>query len=197
MDYNKIAEFIISERKRKKLTQAKLAENIFISEKTISKWENGKGLPDADSLVKLSQIFDCTINEILNGERFQTEEYISKAENKLIEIQKEKEESIKRLLWSEVVIGCVSLVFFLTLLFVSIYLFDAFGLIVISNIIGIFGFVQLIACVLFCLYIEQKAGYYMCSKCNHKYEPLFWQVCLARHIGRSRYMKCPKCHKKS
>ena len=69
MNYNKIGEFIISERKAKKLTQAKLAEKLFVSEKTVSKWETGKGVPDTSSLPKLCEIFNCTLNELLNGER--------------------------------------------------------------------------------------------------------------------------------
>ena len=63
MDYNKIGDFIAEKRKEKKLTQAKLAEKIFVSEKTISKWENGKGLPDTASLPKLCEILDITLNE--------------------------------------------------------------------------------------------------------------------------------------
>ena len=69
MDYNKIGNFIATERKAKKLTQAKLAEKIFVSEKTVSKWENGKGIPDTNSLPKLCEIFNISLNELLSGER--------------------------------------------------------------------------------------------------------------------------------
>ena len=69
MDYNKIGKFIAAERKAQKLTQAKLAEKLFISEKTISKWENGNGIPDTNSLPKLCKIFNVSLNELLNGER--------------------------------------------------------------------------------------------------------------------------------
>ena len=53
MDYNKIGNFISTERKAKNLTQAKLAEKLFVSEKTVSKWENGNGIPDTNLLPKL------------------------------------------------------------------------------------------------------------------------------------------------
>ena len=69
MDYNKIGEFIAKERKSKKMTQAKLAEKLFVSEKTISKWEQGKGVPDTENLPKLCEIFGVTLNELLAGER--------------------------------------------------------------------------------------------------------------------------------
>lgn len=67
MDYNKIGAFIATERKAKKLTQTKLAEKLFISEKTISKWENGNGIPDTNTLPKLCEIFEVSLNELLNG----------------------------------------------------------------------------------------------------------------------------------
>ena len=62
MNYNKIGEFIASERKALNLTQSKLAEKLFISEKTISKWENGRGIPDTNSLPKLCEIFNISLN---------------------------------------------------------------------------------------------------------------------------------------
>ena len=80
MDYDKIGSFIAKERKAKKLTQAKLAEKLFISEKTISKWENGKGIPDSSILPQICEIFNITLNELLNGERITSEEYSHKAE---------------------------------------------------------------------------------------------------------------------
>ena len=88
MDYNKIGDFISKERKLKKLTQAKLAEKVFVSEKTISKWEKGNGIPDTNTLTKLCEVFDCTINELLNGERISKQDYSNKAEEKLLELQK-------------------------------------------------------------------------------------------------------------
>ena len=80
MNYNKIGAFILNERKAKNLTQAKLAEKLFVSEKTISKWENGNGIPDTNSLPKLCEIFGVSLNELLNGCRMNNEEYINSAE---------------------------------------------------------------------------------------------------------------------
>ena len=61
----------------------------------------------------------------------------------------------------------------------------------------------IIGCVIFivgigtCLLIEQKAGYYQCNNCKYKYIPNYKQVLFAMHSGRTRYMKCPKCHKRT
>ena len=45
--------------------------------------------------------------------------------------------------------------------------------------------------------IEQKAGYYECQKCHDRHIPTYWQTNLAMHMGRTRYMKCPECGKRS
>ena len=190
MDYNKIGNFIMIERKAKKLTQAKLAEKLFVSEKTISKWENGNGVPDTNILPKLCEIFDVSINELLNGERFSRDSYINKAEEKLLELQKVKEEGDKKLLSMEIVIGVLSLIILLSLTFIASFLEMETWLRV---LIVTFAFVTAIIGVGFALKIEQIAGYYVCKKCNHKYVPSYRQVFFAPHINRTRYMKCPHC----
>ena len=197
MDYNKIGKFIMNERKAKKLTQAKLAEKLFVSEKTVSKWENGNGIPDTNTLPKLCEVFDVSLNELLNGERIESQNYANKAEQKLLELQKTKEDSDKRLLFAEIVIGSIVTILFLTLLFVSLYAIYELKFLVLPIIMIVLGFAIFFAGVSFCLYIEQKAGYYVCKKCNHKYVPTYKQVLLSMHCGRTRYMKCPHCKQKS
>ena len=196
MDYNKIGNFIATERKEKKLTQAKLAEKLFISEKTISKWENGNGIPDTNSLPKLCEILDVTINELLNGERIATEDYKNKAENNLLTLKKQKEESDKRLLISEILIGSISTAFFIAMLFVSLYAIYELNILVVPIILMVLGFIIFIVGCSYCLYIEQIAGYYYCSKCGFKHVPTYTQVFLAPHINRTRCLKCPRCNKR-
>ena len=58
-------------------------------------------------------------------------------------------------------------------------------------------FILFFVAFFFMLGIEQKAGYYECAKCHHKYVPTYSNVLWAMHIGRTRYMKCPKCNEKS
>jgi len=194
MDYIKIGNFIASERKNKKLTQAKLAEKLFISEKTVSKWENGRGIPDTDVLPKLCEVFGISINELLSGERLDANNYVDKAENKLLELQKAKENCDKNLLQMEIVIGVLSTFIILALAILSGFLnvvnWIKIAIMIIGFAVGFIGF-------LFALKIEQIAGYYVCRKCGHKHIPTYSQVNLAAHIGRTRYMKCPNCNKKS
>ena len=68
MDYEKIGSFIAQERKAKNLTQANFARQLHVSEKTVSKWENGNGLPDTGLLLTICEIFDVSVNELLSGE---------------------------------------------------------------------------------------------------------------------------------
>jgi len=194
MDYTKIGNFIMSERKAKKLTQAKLAEKLFVSEKTISKWENGNGIPDTNTLQKLCNIFEITINELLNGERFSAENYENKAENILLQLQKTTEENNKMFFRLEIVLVILGLIFLFSFIAIASFVQMANWLRIILIIYAVFIF---LLTAMVGLRIEQVVGFYECRKCKHKFIPTFKQVNLAMHIGRTRYMKCPKCNKKS
>lgn len=197
MDYNKIGNFIMTERKSKKLTQAKLAEKLYVSEKTISKWENGNGIPDTNLLPKLCEIFGISINELLNGERISNEDYTNKAEQTLLELQKSKEQKDKRLLLIEIILGYITTFSFLTILITAVYALTKLNFVVVPIIMIVISVLIFIFGVGFCFLIEQKSGYYICSKCNHKYIPKYRQVLFSAHFQRTRYMKCPHCHQKS
>lgn len=194
MDYKKIGNFIATERKTKKLTQAKLAEMLFVSEKTVSKWEKGNGIPGTDVLPKLCEIFQISINELLNGERIVKENYVAKAEERLLEMKKEKEGCDKILLSMEIVISIIAIIYLLSLLAIATFINFPVWLRVIIVVVAVLGF--LIA-MLFATRIEQKAGYYECGKCHHRYIPTYNQVFWAMHFGRTRYMQCPHCKQRS
>ena len=68
MNQEKIGKFISKVRKEKQLTQKQLAEELGITDRAISKWENGKSMPDLSLLKPLCQILDISINELLEGE---------------------------------------------------------------------------------------------------------------------------------
>ena len=124
MDYKKIGNFISSERKNKKMTQAKLAEKIFISEKTLSKWENGNGIPDTSTIIRLCDIFGVSINEFLTGER-STGENQNKNDKILLDMAKELEQKNKIIWKSMWVIMCVSIIALLAGLFLTRFFIPA------------------------------------------------------------------------
>ncbi len=120
--------------------------------------------------------------------------YNKEIENKLIEMVKQKEESDRRLLILEWVIAILSCI----VLFVPIFIGALLPMEDWQRIVTVFsGFIPAFVGLFFAMKIEQIAGYYKCKHCHHKYVPTYKTVFLAPHMGRTRYMRCPKCHKKS
>ena len=194
MDQIKIGKFIAECRKKNNLTQMQLAEKLNITDRAVSKWENGKTMPDSSIMLELCNELKISVNELLIGEMIEMNKYSESAEKNLLEMVKQKEQSDKRLLSMEIVIGVLSIIILLSLTFVAAFI-EMKNWIRILLIIG--GFIPAIIGVLFALKIEQTAGYYECSKCHHKYVPTYSSVLWAMHINRTRYMKCPKCNKRS
>lgn len=194
MDLIKIGNFISSKRKEKNITQSDLAEKLNVSDRAVSKWENGICLPDASNMSVLCEILDITINDLFSGEVVDMKDNKKKLEQNLLEMTKAKEESDKKLLNLEILIGLLACI----VLFSSIALAS---LVEIADwlrvIIVVVGFIAFIISMLYALRIEQVVGYYECSECHYKYVPTYKSVNLAIHIGRTRRMKCPKCGKNS
>lgn len=92
MDQVKIGNFISELRKEKGLTQKQLAEGIGVSDKTISKWECGNGLPEMSSIPVLCEALGVNVNELLSGERLDEAVYSEKAEANMMYLMKETEE---------------------------------------------------------------------------------------------------------
>ncbi len=197
MDQLKTGKFISEKRKEQSLTQAQLAEKLGITDRAVSKWECGRSLPDASIMLELCDILKITVNDLLCGEAISMNNYNEKLEKNLLDMVKQKEEADKKLLTMEIVIGLTSSLFFFAMIAVGIIFMKlekplwAFFLPV-----GL-GLIQFIVCMAFALRIEQVAGYYVCGKCGHKYVPTYRSVNLAMHMGRTRYMKCPECGKRS
>lgn len=194
MDLDKIGKFIKNERKAKNLTQSELAEKLFVSEKTISKWECGNGFPDTSLMLPLCEILEISANELLSGKRLLDNEYKKCAENNLLELKRENENNIRLLFSTEVVLGYTATILFFVFLALSIIAPIAMWL---RIVIGVVGLIHFIVGIHFCLLIEKDAGYYECKHCHNKYTPSYKQVLYAMHMGRTRYMCCPKCNKMS
>lgn len=194
MNLDKIGKFISKCRKDKKLTQEALAEKLGISDRAVSKWERGLNLPDASLMIELCDILDITLNDLLTGEVIKKDNYMKKAEENLLELEKMNEEQTKRLLTLEWVIGLTCSISFFIMIFAASYaITDTLW----QVILIIFAFIIFIVGMLYSIMIEQKAGYYECQECFYRYVPTYKQVLFSSHIGRKRYMKCPKCRKKS
>ena len=194
MDQVKIGQFIAECRKKKDLTQAQLAERLGITDRAVSKWENGRSMPDSSIMLALCKELEISVNDLLCGEVVSMENYNKELENKLLEVVKEKEKADKNLLSLEIVVGvmCAAILLGLTA-FASFLQLEEWLRVVLILI----GLVPFLVCLPFLIKIEQTAGYYECKECGHKYIPTFKSVFWAAHMGRTRKMRCPNCHKKT
>ncbi len=194
MDQIKIGRFIAERRKLKNLTQMQLAEKLGITNRAISKWENGKGMPDSSLMLDLCAELQISVNELLCGEVIEMTNYNEKAEKQLLEMAKEKEQRDRELLHIEIFIGILVTIILLACVFVASFVrMDAVWRILLI----VAGVIPFAIGMGYAIRIEQVSGYYECRNCGHKYIPTYSQVLFAMHSGRTRYMKCPKCAKKS
>ena len=194
MDQIKIGKFIAECRKKQELTQMQLGEKLGITDRAISKWENGRCLPDSSLMLELCHILNITVNDLLCGEVVTMENYNKNLENNLIEMVKQKESADKMLLRLELVVGCVCVAVMLALCMVAAYVDVAEWLRILLIVIGL---LPILVAMPFMIKIEQTAGYYVCGVCGHRHIPKYSSVFMAMHYGRTRYMKCPKCEKHS
>ena len=198
MDMIKIGKFIQECRKNKNLTQAQLANMLHVTDRAVSKWECGRSIPDSSIMLELSEILGVGVNELLLGEKIAIEQYTKQADETALKLIKEKEEADKSLLKVEILLGLTGTLFFLALIFISIFWYTYGNLpLWVAILLSVLGLIIFFICCFAALSIEQKAGYYECGVCHYRYVPTFKQVNFAPHLGRTRYMKCPKCGKKS
>ena len=194
MDQIKIGKFIAECRKKNNLTQMQLAEKLNITDRAISKCENGKGMPDSSIMLDLCKELKISVNELLSGEMIEMKNYDESVEKNLLEMVKQKEENDKRMLRMEILMGVLSILpLLISTAIVSIVPMEEW----LGSVIVGTSLIPLLIATPFALKIEQTAGYYECDKCHYKYVPKYLNVFGAMHIGRTRYMKCPKCNQRS
>ena len=136
------------------------------------------------------------VNKILTKFReiIEMKKYNEKAEQNLLEMTKQKEEADKRLLRVEILMGILCILpLLISIVIVSIVPMEEW----LGTVIILTSLIPLLIATPFAIRIEQTAGYYQCSKCGNRYVPKYKSVFIATHIGRTRYMKCPKCNKRS
>ena len=194
MDQIKIGKFIATCRKNAHLTQMQLAEKLGITDRAVSKWETGKAMPDSSIMLELCEALHISVNDLLCGEVVIMDNYNKEMEKNLLEMIRQKEESDKRLLTIEWVVGILSTIVIIAPIICA-------GLLPIEDwqrLVLIFsGFIPGLAGFCVTLKIEQVAGYYQCKECGHRYVPSYKAINMAPHMGRTRYMRCPHCDQKS
>ncbi|MDE6924553.1 MAG: helix-turn-helix domain-containing protein [Acetatifactor sp.] len=189
MDQIKIGRFIAKERKRKGYTQRQLADILGISDKTVSKWECGNGFPEVSFLLPLCEELDISVNELLAGERVSEEEYRKKAEENMVNLVKEAQESKKKILLSAtvavlVIVAAVPLFVISGAFSMEIWLrFILMGIGIFIIIAGI-----TVACIL-----DRDAGAFECPECHERFVPEMREYIMGPHTFTKRKLHCPKC----
>ena len=193
MDQVKTGQFIKAIRKEKNLTQREVAEKLNISEKTVSKWETGNGLPEVGLMLPLCELLEISANELLSGERLDEKQYFEKAEQNIMSLMKEKAEAKKKLIIAVIIVS-ITLLAGLTVILLAALLEMELWLRIVLAVIGVvvIGTGIGIACVL-----DRDAGVYECRHCGEKFVPTMKAYIFAPHMPTSRRLKCPKCGKKS
>ena len=194
MNQIKVGAFIAKCRKEQNLTQLQLAQKLMVTDRAVSKWERGKGMPDVSIMLDLCEIFGITVNELLIGKRIDMKKDDQNNEKLLLDMAEEinkKNKIIWTDMWVIIIISIIAL----------------FGGIAVARFLipeGIWQLVCILAVtILFmipCFYalkLEISVGAYKCKNCGHEIVPTYSQALNAMHRGTTRYLKCPKCDKRT
>ena len=194
MDQLKIGRFIAECRKGEGLTQVQLAEKLGITDKAISKWERGIAMPDTSIMLELCSILNISVNELLSGEKISMENKNEKNEQLMLDMAKELERKNKTIwtaMWAIMIVSMIGL-------------FAGLAIVAFLMPKGIWQLVAIIVlCIVFlipCFYalkLEVSVGAYKCKKCGHEIVPTYSEALWAMHRGTTRYLRCPKCNKRT
>lgn len=145
MNQEKIGKFIAELRKEKSMTQEQLAEKLGVTDKSISRWENGKTMPDISLFKTLCDELDISINELLSGQKLNKEEYNEKFEENIVNTIDYTTKEINK---KDKIVAEILLFFGISLTFIAFTIFpseSSWGSIysIIGLIISLIGFSKL------------------------------------------------------
>lgn len=193
MDQIKTGKFISVLRKEKGLTQIQLADRLGISDKTVSKWERGAGLPEVSLMMPLCKVLEISVNELLSGEKMADSEYKMKAEATIMDLVKENKENKKKLLQS-IVCGIITIIAVTALVVIAAYIEMPVAvrivIIAMSAVIAVVGVGTAVS-------LDISAGYFECPNCKKLFIPTAKEYVKGYHTLTKRRLKCPECGKSS
>ena len=194
MNQIKIGRFIAECRKKANLTQMQLAEKLDITDKAVSKWERGITMPDTSIMLELCGILGISVNELLSGEKINMENINQKNEQLLLEITNELEKKNKTIwnaMWTIMAVSIIGLIGGLAI--IAFFMPEGpWMLVAILALCVVF----LIPCF-YALKLEVSVGAYKCKNCGYEIVPTYMQALNAMHSGTTRFLKCPKCNKRT
>lgn len=189
MDQIKIGRFIAEARRAQNLTQRQLADELGLSDKTVSKWECGKGLPEVSLMLLLCSRLEITVNDLLSGRRVSAEEYQKKAEENMMDLVRENEENKKKMALS-VICGIITIIAVCSLVVIASYIAmptaARIALILLAAAVGAAGIGA-------AAMLEIRAGWYECPHCGALFVPTMGDYVKGYHTLTKRRLTCPDC----
>lgn len=189
MEPTRIGRFIAERRKALGLTQRQLAERLAVSDKAVSKWETGRGLPDVLLMPPLCAALGITVNDLLSGERVGEGDYRKKAEENMMELMRENAENRQRLLQS-IACGGVTVVAVCALVALAAFLpLPALARVALlllamaTAVVGIWAAATL----------DARAGWFECPHCKELFVPPMADYVKGCHTFTKRRLTCPRC----
>lgn len=193
MDQSKTGKFIAQERRVQNLTQRQLADKLAISDKTVSKWECGKGLPEVSLMLPLCEILQITVNDLLSGEKVAEGDYQKKAEENMMDLIRENAENKERMTLS-IICGVITIIAVCALVMLASYLELPAAVRILLLVCAV---LTAIAGIGAAARLEVKAGYYECPHCGTLFVPTMTDYVKGWHTLTRRRLTCPTCGKTS
>ena len=191
MDQIKIGKFISETRKTLGITQRQLADALYISDKTVSKWECGKGLPEVSLMLPLCEELHITVNELLTGEKIEETEYKKKAEENMMNLVQENQQNRKRMALS-VICGVITVIAVAALVVIAAYI--DLPVIARAAVIAV-ALAVAAAGIGAAATLEVRAGYYECPHCKALFVPTMGEYVKGYHTLTKRRLTCHECGK--
>ncbi len=193
MDQMRIGRFIAERRRAQALTQRELAERLAISDKTVSKWERGKGLPEVSLMQPLCAALGITVNDLLSGEIVADGCYRRRAEANLMDLMRKAEENRQRMAAS-VACGAVTIVAVCALVVIAAAIAmptaARIALLALAAVVAAGG-------VGAAAVTEVSAGAFECPRCHALFVPTMREYVRGDHDFRRHRLICPSCGARS
>lgn len=189
MEPTRIGRFIAERRKALGLTQRQLAEQLSVSDKAVSKWETGRGLPDVLLMPPLCAALGITVNDLLSGEYVSERDYQKKAEENMMELMKQNAENKLRMAQS-LTCGAVTIVAVCALVCLASFL----PLPVAARIALLaFAIATAVAGIWAAATLDVRAGWFECPHCKELFVPPMADYVKGCHTFTKRRLTCPRC----
>ena len=192
MDQKQIGKFIAERRRAQSLTQRQLADALSISDKTISKWECGNGLPEVSLMLPLCEKLDINVNELLSGECLSETQYFEKAENNMLDLMKDRT-STKTKVIVTAVSTTITILSVLALILIVGFVEMPVGVRILQVVLAM---AILFADLAVTLLIAVSTEIYECAACGKKFVPTLSAYLWGLHTIKRRKLKCPHCGKR-